>query len=757
MSKPSEKLRKRLLVNGIVQGVGFRPYVYKLARSLNLSGIVSNTSAGVNIEIQGKQNQLDEFSHRFESEAPPLSTITSIKEELVALGPESDFSIVHSTGDSVVSTLISPDVALCSDCLSELFDPKNRRYKYPFINCTNCGPRYTIIDNIPYDRPFTSMKHFPLCSECKAEYEDPQDRRFHAQPNACPVCGPKVWLSDTDNKVQDIEDPILETIRFLAEGKILAIKGLGGFHLAVDATNEEAVARLRLAKGRDEKPFALMLRNLEIADNFVRLNESERETLVSIQAPILLAQSAFNPLLVPNIAPGSDRLGVMLPYTPLHHLLLASSLDVLVMTSANFSEEPICIDNEEALSRLGSMADYFLFHDRDIYLRSDDSVVSEMSGLIRPLRRSRGYAPRPIFLKNNGPSVLAVGGELKNTIALSKDDKVFLSQHIGDLENLEAFEFFQMTIEHLKRIFEIQPELIVHDLHPEYLSTKWAKDQDLPILSVQHHHAHLASCMVENDLDEPVIAIIMDGTGYGTDGTIWGGEFLIGDLSGFQRKAFFKPMPLPGGEAAIKAPWRIGLSYLHHTFGNNLPDIPMLTDKDIGPIIQMIEHKINSPLTSSCGRLFDAIAALSGGRETIRYEAQAAIEFMQAAENGLGEDYTVFDLQQTNEQQIIQIGSIIEQLVKRISSGSSIRQLSQWFHLSLIQSFLKLTEILRKESSIDKIVLSGGVFQNRLLFEGLITLLEVNNFRVYSHSQVPTNDGGLALGQVAIGRKFLSS
>ncbi|MEA3286968.1 MAG: carbamoyltransferase HypF [Candidatus Marinimicrobia bacterium] len=755
MQKTIKHNRRRLTVNGIVQGVGFRPFIYNLARDIGLVGSVSNTSEGVKIELQGSSAQHLEFDQRLGSEAPPLSTITSVETEDIQLGEDKHFIIITSQSNAAVSTLIAPDVALCEDCRQELFDPADRRYKYPFINCTNCGPRYTIIENIPYDRPYTSMKDFPLCPDCQAEYEDPLNRRFHAQPNACPTCGPHVWLTDAHGKRLDAEDPIGKALQLLTQGKILAIKGLGGFHLAVDARNKAAVAHLRQAKGRDEKPFALMIRDLATAQQFVQLSAAEKQAVSSIQAPILLASIIDINNLAPNIAPGNDRLGIMLPYTPLHHLLLNKSLDVLVMTSANFSEEPICIGNDEALERLGDMADYFLLHNRDIYLRSDDSVIMEMAGEIRPIRRSRGYAPRPVFLKRKGPSVLAVGGELKNTIALSKDDKVFLSQHIGDLENLEAYEFFQMTIEHLKRIFEIDPDLIVHDLHPEYLSTKWAKEQNLPLLGVQHHHAHLASCMIENDLNEPVIGIIMDGTGYGTDGTIWGGEFLIGDFKGFERKAYFEPMPLPGGEAAIKSPWRTGLSYLHHSFGSDLPDIPMLNGKNIEPIIQIIERGLNSPLTSSCGRLFDAVAALSGGRQTIRYEAQAAIEFMQSAHNELGSDYTNFNLIERQGLHIISISHIMHELVPRINSAQPIEALSQWFHHSLIHTFVHISNQLRQETELNQVVLSGGVFQNRLLFEGLFQALELNHFDVYTHRQVPTNDGGLALGQVAIGQNHL--
>jgi len=752
-----QSTRRRLTVNGIVQGVGFRPFIFKLAKELGLAGSIFNSSDGVIIELQGTVKQHQSFDARLKLDSPPLSVITSVLSVQISEQPDNDFKIKASQSSHSVSTLISPDVALCEDCRSELFDPQNRRHLYPFINCTNCGPRYTIIENIPYDRPFTSMKHFPLCPACKEEYDDPLDRRFHAQPNACPVCGPSVWLVDKNGSNLPAEHPILATIKLLVEGNIIAVKGLGGFHLAVDARNTEAVMRLREVKGRDEKPFALMVRDLETARSLVQLSEIETVALLAIQAPIVLGSAFRESNIAQNVAPGNDRLGIMLPYTPLHHLLLSGDLSTLVMTSANFSEEPICIENHEAQKRLKEMADYYLLHNRDIYQRSDDSVQMEMSSKMRTIRRSRGFAPQPIFLQNKGSSVLAVGAELKNVIGLSKDEKIFLSQHIGDLENLEAYEFFQMTIEHLQRIFEIEPELIVHDLHPEYLSSKWAKDQKIPLLGVQHHHAHLVSCMAENNLDEPVIGIIMDGTGYGTDGTIWGGEFLVGEATGFTRRAHFEPMPLPGGEAAIKSPWRIGLSYLYEVFGENLPEIPTLKDRDIQLIIQLLDAKINSPLTSSCGRLFDAVAALSGGRQEIRYEAQAAIEFMQAAQNELGADFSLFKSDNIDDTHIISMKPIIENLVSRITAKRTQSQLSQWFHFSLVKSFSHLAGVLREETGIDKIVLSGGVFQNRLLLESLIQYLMEDGFKVFTHSQVPTNDGGIALGQIAIGRKFLSS
>jgi len=748
-------LRRQLTINGIVQGVGFRPYIFTLAHDIGLVGCVSNTSEGVKVELQGSAQQLLDFEERLHLEAPPLATITSLDSKPISPNQDTDFTIIASRDYAAVSTLISPDVNLCPDCLEELFDPTNRRHGYPFINCTNCGPRYTIIENIPYDRPFTSMKHFPLCPLCKSEYEDPLNRRFHAQPNACPICGPRVWLSQPSGERVETADPILDTINLLEQGKIVAIKGLGGFHLAVNGRDSAAVARLREAKGREEKPLALMVRDMEVAADLVTLSLSERQALQSLQAPIVLCSSLDHAPIADNVAPGNDRLGIMLPYTPLHHLLLSHQLNALVMTSANFSEEPICIENEDALARLGNLADHFLLHDRDIYLRSDDSVVVEMSGTIRPLRRSRGFAPRPIFLKQAGPAILAVGAELKNVVAISKAEKVFLSQHIGDLQNLEAFDYFKMTIQHLQQIFEIEPELIVHDLHPGYLSTQWAQDQGRPLLGVQHHHAHLAACMAEHALEEPVIGVIMDGTGYGTDGTIWGGEFLVGDPGHFERKAHFQPMPLPGGEAAIRSPWRIGLSYLHETCPHEIASVPALFDHEIRPILEILRARLNTPLTSSCGRLFDAVAALSGGCQEIKYEAQAAIEFMQAAQNCLGNDSTVFTSLSEQGVEIIQIQSIMAELTERIKMGYGITQLSQWFHHSLIKTFVHMTKKLRDETSIQKVVLSGGVFQNRILFQGMLETLEAEAFDVYTHSQVPTNDGGIALGQVVIGQNYL--
>lgn len=748
--------RKKVFVNGIVQGVGFRPFVFNLAKEHDLNGFVANTSRGVEIEIEGTSDHIDTFLNQLEQESPPLSVITDIRSESVAPNGDSDFVIHPSLGQEAVSTLISPDVAVCDDCLRELFDPDDRRYGYPFINCTNCGPRYTIIENIPYDRPFTSMRSFTMCPDCQREYDDPENRRFHAQPNACPECGPDVSLFDSNRLPVETGDPIQETARLLKEGKIVAVKGLGGFHLVVDAENEASVLELRRRKGREEKPLAVMVRDLETARAICRLTREEERTLTSFQHPIVLAFKASGNGLAPSVAPGNDRYGVMLPYTPLHHLLTSYEFRALVMTSANYTEEPICIDNDEAFERLGRIADFFLIHDRDIYLRSDDSVVIHLSGELRQIRRSRGYVPRPLFVDSQGPPVLAVGGELKNTICLLKEDQAFLSQHIGDMENLEAYRFFQMTVEHLGRIFETEPELIVYDLHPGYLSTQWAlKQREVPLFGVQHHHGHLAACMAENRLSGPVIGIIMDGTGYGTDGTIWGGEIVVGDYREFRRYGYFETMPLPGGDSAIKSPWKTAIGYLYQTFGEKIPDLPFLEHHNIDPIIRMVAKRFNSPLTSSCGRLFDAVAAMSGGRQTIRYEAQAAIEFMQQASDSDGVEDLDHEVVEMGDHKEMLIGPIVRSVVNAIRRGESLPVISGRFHRTLTVLFTEIATMASQETGIKEVVLSGGVFQNQLLFENLTTRLKDMGMRVYLHSQVPSNDGGLSLGQAMIGRKQL--
>ena len=755
--------RQHIIVNGIVQGVGFRPYIYKLANELNLTGFVSNSSSVVTIDLEGTVKLVEEFLARLPQEAPPLSDISEIHVDSIEKQLSDSFVIELSNSDKDIQTLISPDISICDDCLNELFDKADRRFHYPFINCTNCGPRYTIIRTIPYDRPYTSMAKFKMCPDCQKEYDDPGNRRFHAQPIACPVCGPKVWYEYNDNTqvIAENENCIKQAVDDLLNGKIVAIKGLGGFHLAVDATNQKVVARLRQQKDREEKPLAIMVRNLDAAEKIVKINPVEKKLLSSEQRPIVLLEKKEKTSIADNVAPGNKRLGVMLPYTPLHYVLFEHLKErftdgdepILVMTSANLSEEPIAVSNDDARERLSNISDTYLMHDRDILIRADDSVVLEVNDQPVFFRRSRGYTPRPVFINQSGPSILAVGAEIKNTVCLLKSNRAFISQHIGDLENLRANDFFTSSITHLQDIFETKPEVIVHDIHPGYFSTQWAKEQkDILLFGVQHHHAHLASVMAEWKLDEPVIGIILDGTGYGYDKTIWGGEIIKGDYLNVKRLACFEPMPLPGGDAAIKEPWRIALAYLYHNFGNDMPELSFMKDKPIDIIKQMIDKKINCPITSSCGRLFDAIAAMSGGKTEIRYEAQAAIEMMQAVSSIDVEPFN-YDIDWPH----IPIKPILSSVIDAIKQKTSFDMIAARFHKTLVELFLKIAVRARKQSNINTVVLSGGVFQNEILTKYLGLSLQAQRFKVYQPRQVPANDGGISLGQVAIGQKLMIS
>lgn len=755
---PDNILRRKIVVNGIVQGVGFRPFVYKLANRYGLAGTVANTSAGVNIEVEGSALELSRFEKSLQDELPAQAVIIDcLSEDILSLGA-SDFVIDLSEVSGKAATLVAPDLALCRDCLSELLDSTDRRYHYPFINCTNCGPRYSIVTSIPYDRAATAMCSFTMCPDCLHEYQDPSNRRFHAQPNACSDCGPQITLCDSKGHSHaEKQLAVVKAVELLTEGKILAVKGLGGFHLAVDAANEEAVRLLRHRKVREEKPLAVMVANLNAARRLCNLDKSEEEALLSTAAPILLATTRPDNGLAASVAPFTTKLGVMLAYNPLHHLILKKFNKPLVMTSANLSEEPICIDNQEAISRLTGITDYFLTHDREIYMRSDDSVVVKMAGGIKPLRRGRGYVPRPIKLLKEGSQVLAVGGELKNTICLLKGNQAFPSQHLGDIKNLGAYGFFQETIGHLKKIFEAEPQLVVHDLHPAYLSTRWAtEEQDLPVLAVQHHHAHLAACLAENQAEGPAIGIILDGTGYGTDGTIWGGEILSGDFSGFKRHGCLEPMPLPGGDAAVKSPWRAALAYLDIAYKGQIPDLPFMKGHDLEPVREILRHNLNCPLTSSCGRLFDAVAAMSGGRQAIAYEGQAAIEFMEAAGQILAEPYH-WDIIGNDDIFHLGVSCLVKQIAGDVVAGANLLLISQRFHRTLIEMLAGAAELVRNASAINTVVLSGGAFNNYLLLEGLISLLEEKGFETLIHSQLPAGDGSLSFGQAMIGRKYLDN
>jgi len=756
-ASPTGVLRKAIDVTGIVQGVGFRPFIYRLASECNLAGFIANTPAGVSIEVQGPADSVAAFLLRLPKEIPPLAKITSLVPRDVELQPDTAFRILSSRVDQPSSALISPDVAECEDCLREMADPRDRRFRYPFINCTNCGPRFTIIHDIPYDRARTSMASFTMCTACQAEYDDPANRRFHAQPNACWDCGPQVQLLDDNGARVDIAEPIREAARLLESGAIVAIKGLGGFHLACDATNDAAVDRLRERKRRVEKPFAVMVSRVEDADRFCTVEEAARKSLLSRERPIVLLPRRPEVHVAPGVAPRNRFLGLFLPYTPLHHLLLSSGrCNALVMTSGNLSEEPIAIDNDEAVQRLRGIADAFLVHNRDILRRCDDSVVRQAAGQSQKLRRSRGFVPVPVALESESPPILAVGGELKNTVCLVRGNEAFLSQHVGDLENLESYRFFEEAIEHLQRILEVQPKLIAYDLHPDYFSTKWALGrEDVRLVGVQHHHAHIAACMAENHLDGRVIGIALDGTGYGTDGAIWGGEVLLADYVNFQRAAHLEYVALPGGEAAIREPWRIAVSYLAKHFGKSLPALGLpftkaLDRRNLDIILQMIERGVNSPPTSSCGRLFDVVAALIGLRTTVNYEAQAAIELEMAAHDSADDSAYPFDLQRTGETWQIGSHSLFDWLLRDIRRGVRIEDISRRFHNGLASLFLGLAEKLRESHGLNRVCLSGGCFQNILLFRLLLAALRKQNFEVYFHTEVPAGDGGISLGQALV-------
>jgi hydrogenase maturation protein HypF len=769
-------VRRQIDVSGIVQGVGFRPYVYRLATGRHLRGTIRNTSAGVTIEIQGPAETVQDFVEHLPAEAPPLARITGFTVNevpcvAVPIGGDLDFRIVHSQAGEEVRTLISPDVAICPDCLREMFDSHDRRYRYPFINCTNCGPRFTIIRDIPYDRPSTSMAMFPMCPACLAEYENPLDRRFHAQPNACWECGPRVELWDKSGRRVECRDPIGEAVSGLHAGLVVAVKGLGGFHLAVDATNAAAVALLRQRKRRVEKPFAVMVPDLQAAQEICEFDGAARTVLQSMQRPIVLLPKVLLPKKTPSmlsdeVAPFNRYLGIFLPYTPLHYLLLAEGgFKALVMTSGNLSEEPIAIDNREAVNRLNGLADYFLVHNRDILLRCDDSVVRVAGGVTRQLRRSRGFVPVPVFLKDDQPAMLAVGGELKNTVCLTKGKHAFLSQHVGDLENVESYSFFHEAVEHLERILEIQPEIIAYDLHPDYFSTQWALQQSgAKLVGVQHHHAHIASCMAENHLEGRVIGFALDGTGYGADGHIWGGEVLIAGFEDFERAAHFEYVPLPGGTAAIREPWRMAVSYLTHHFGReflalefmnlDIPFVRQLNPRKVDFLLRMMEQDVNSPLTSSCGRLFDAVAALVGIRQEVNYEAQAAIELemAMASEMASSEEGPAYPMRLVPEGDnwIISTRPLFEALLDDLGRNLPVAAISRRFHNGLVEGFVELATLLRKKTAHNRVCLSGGTFHNVYLSERLEARLSEVGFEVFTQKEVPSGDGGLSLGQALV-------
>ncbi len=816
--------RREALVHGVVQGVGFRPFVYRLALEVGLAGCVGNDTDGVTIEVEGPADRIEAFLGRLCSEAPPMARIDSVTERELATTGEAGFRIVASEVLGRASTGIPADAATCPDCLRELLDPNDRRYRYPFLNCTNCGPRFTITRKIPYDRPQTSMAGFTMCAACQAEYDDPGNRRFHAQPNACWECGPQVWLEGADpGSCQDVISQLAEkigsesvlrqgttsvvpqldenrrgalapeeglpdsilpnlssfdaidrTIDLLAAGKIIAIKGIGGFHLCMDATNEAAVMRLRGRKHRYGKPLAVMVRDLSAARTVCALTAEEESLLATAARPIVLARKKDRCGIAEGVAPGIPWLGVFLPYAPLQHLLFADQrVRALVMTSANLSEEPIAIDNDEARQRLGAIADAFLMHDREILQRCDESVAAVVDGAPQLIRRARGFVPLamelPLGLQLEAPPLLAVGGHLKNVFALARGRFVYQSQHVGDLANLTGLEFFRESLEHLMRTFEIEPETVAHDLHPGYLSTdsakRWASERGLGLVAVQHHHAHVAACMAEHGLQGPVIGLALDGTGYGTDGRIWGGEVLVSRLDGFERFAHLEYVPMPGGEAAVREPWRMAFAALR-TAGFDVVSSAALvgaSEKEAQVLDRMMERGVNAPLTSSLGRLFDAAAAVVLGRRMVDYEAQAAIELEGLAvdetddpgSNLYGMELTAGDRPKRQPARIGP-GPLWQALVRDLQAGVSKPRMSARFHAGVAAGFVRSAVLARAATGLERVALSGGCMHNRRLARLLRAGLEDEGFEVFQHRRISPGDGGLSYGQAAVAAAVLA-
>jgi len=753
-------------VKGVVQGVGFRPFVHNLATSLELRGFVLNSPDGVLIHVEATEKaRLDRFLERLPREAPPLASIQSLEAARVEPAGHREFTIRESLSEGGGYVLVSPDIATCPECLREMNDPLDRRHHYPFINCTNCGPRYSIIVQVPYDRPNTTMRDFPMCPECLAEYLDPGNRRFHAQPVCCPRCGPSLWLVPSGKgglcfkEIRGAE-PALQKARFLLrEGRILGLRGLGGFHIACDATNHEAVRRLREAKRRSNKPFAVMCGDLDIARRFVLVGDQDEAILGSVRSPICLLPRKEEPTgLSSLVAPGNRYLGVMLPYTPLHRLLFQEGIEILVMTSGNWSEEPIVAQNQEALQKLAPMVDAFLLHDREIHMRLDDSVVRPFRGREQVVRRARGFVPSAIDLGRNHPQVMGCGAHLKHTFCLTKDRFAILSQHIGDLENLECMAFFMQVLKHLGDLYGVSPKIIAHDLHPDYLSTRWAMAQeDKERMAVQHHHAHIVSCMAEWGLEGPVIGVAFDGTGYGSDGAVWGGEFLVADRVSFKRAAHLAYVPLLGGEAAIMEPWRMALSHLWAA-GLEEPQILRWAspwgEARAWNLLLMARRSLHSPPTSSMGRLFDAVSSLLGVRHRITFEGEAAMDLEMVSESSAQGLYE-FGIQ-GEAPMLLDPSEVIRAIWRDKHRGEPVSRIGGRFHGSVAAMVVRVCQRLRVMEGIDRVCLSGGVFQNRLLLEKTVVALEEQGFRVHVHEKVPANDGGISLGQAVVGASRLT-
>jgi hydrogenase maturation protein HypF len=729
--------------------------VHALARRLGLAGLVGNDAGGVFVEVEGSAETVERFLEALAAEAPPLAVIERVTATPLEPTGVAGFAIAPSLAGGDRQTLVSPDTATCADCLRELADPADRRYRYPFINCTNCGPRFTIVRDVPYDRPATTMAAFELCADCAREYGDPADRRFHAQPVCCPACGPSLALLDRRAVPAD-GDPLAGAAARLRDGAVVAVKGLGGYHLAADAGSEPAVAALRARKHREDKPFAVMVADLEAARRLCEVGPAEEAMLASSRRPIvLLRRRAEGAAVAAPVAPGNRSLGVMLPYTPLHHLLLAEVGRPIVLTSGNVSDEPIAYQDAEALERLGGIADWFLVHDRPIHVRADDSVVRTFGGRELPLRRSRGFAPQPLALPWPFPRhVLACGAELKHTFCLAKGGHAFLSHHIGDLENYETYRSFTEGVAHFRRLFDVDPEVVAHDLHPEYLSTKYALELDgVELEGVQHHHAHVAACLADNGEAGPVIGVAFDGLGFGTDGTIWGGELLVADLRGFRRAGHLEQVPMPGGAAAIREPWRMAAAWLDAALEGVTPERLAVVDRNRDrweQVVALGRSGMAAPVTSSAGRLFDAVAAILGVRDTVNYEGQAAVELEQLADPGESAAYPARVAEADDEPLRLGGADLVRAVVDDLSAGVAPALIAARFHNGLAAATVAACDTLREQTGLGTVALSGGVFQNMLLLERTVADLEARRFRVLTHSRVPPNDAGISLGQAAI-------
>jgi hydrogenase maturation protein HypF len=754
ITNPGAISQRKLRVTGIVQGVGFRPFVYRLARDHHLAGWVCNTSAGVEIQVEGAAPAVDSFVRQLSADAPPLARIDAILPLAAEPWGREGFCILESQDLAATEAVIPADVSTCGDCFREIMDPEDRRFHYPFSNCTHCGPRFTIIRQVPYDRPQTTMAAFVMCPQCREEYVNPEDRRFHAEPTACPRCGPRVRLEENSGQVE--EDALQAAGCLLWAGKIVAVKGLGGFHLAADARNTEALLTLRHRKGRVAKPFAVMVRDLEEAELLGKLGDLERSLLLSPERPIVLVRRRENGPASLQVAPGNNYLGLMLPYTPLHMLLFEYAPPALVMTSGNLSEEPLEFTNEGARTRLTALTDALLLHNRDIQVPCDDSVVRPVAGAaVIPIRRARGFVPRPVRLPLETPPVLGVGAEQKNTFCLAWGRTAVLSQHIGDLDTAETYDYYRQAIRHFAALCRQEPLVIAHDLHPQYLSTRYAREQEgVRLLGVQHHHAHIAACLAENGRPEKCLGIALDGAGYGTDGTVWGGEILAADLADFTRAGHLAAVRLPGGDAAVRDPRRLAAAYLHAAYGEGFEAAANRLDLNFSPfewqvLKRQLETGLNSPLTSSAGRLFDAVAAALGVCRVRTYEGQPAVELEMVAAADEEGFYPVL-LDQQGETLVLDTPALFREVMEDYWSGTGVNKIAARFHNSLVRLLTTACVRVRENTGLELTALSGGVFQNALIFQKLGGSLEEQGFEVLCHTQAPPNDGGVSLGQVAV-------